>query len=324
MSREIQYSVIVPMYNEEEVIEETYRRLKKVMNELNQPYELLFIDDGSQDHTLEKMQEYSKWDQTVKVIEFARNFGHQVAITAGMDFAEGEAVVVIDADLQDPPELIKDMVLKWKEGYEVVYAKRIKRKGETVFKRVTATLYYRILKALTDIDIPINTGDFRLIDHKVCDQMKQLQEKNRFVRGLVSWVGFKQTAIEYVRDERIYGESKYPLKKMLKLSLDGITSFSYKPLKIASYLGILLSIVGFLYMLVVIYQRLFTDTTITGWSSVIVIQLFFFGIVLSILGILGEYIGRIYDESKGRPTYIVKESYGINERKSNESFIKQK
>ncbi|MFD2705774.1 glycosyltransferase family 2 protein [Salibacterium lacus] len=322
MSDQVQYSVVIPMYNEEEVIQETYRRLKKVMDEIGESYELLFINDGSQDSTLEIIKEYARWDKKVKLIEFSRNFGHQVAISAGMDFANGNAVIVIDADLQDPPELIKDMTDQWKDGYEVVYAKRTKRKGETAFKRATAFLFYRLLKSLTEIDIPVNTGDFRLIDRKVCDQMKQLHEKNRFVRGLVSWVGFNQTVVEYERDERLHGESKYPIKKMLKLSLDGITSFSYKPLKLASFAGVLLSLAGFLYMLVVIYQKLFTDSTVTGWSSVIVIQLLFFGFVLSILGVIGEYIGRIYDESKGRPIYIVKQTYGINGLKDNDTLFK--
>ncbi|MYL18820.1 glycosyltransferase [Halobacillus litoralis] len=310
MGSYIMYSIIIPMYNEEEVIGMTYERLKKVMNDLDEPYELIFVNDGSRDGTLPMVKEYSEWDPSVIVLDLSRNFGHQVAITAGMDQARGEAVVVIDADLQDPPERIKDMVEKWKEGYDVVYAKRAERKGETFFKKVTASMYYRLLRSLTDVDIPLDTGDFRLIDRKVCDQMNQLQEKNRFVRGLVSWVGFKQTAVEYDRDEREYGESKYPLGKMIKLSLDGITSFSYKPLKLSSYGGAMVSMIGFLYMIYVIYQRLFTDAAVPGWSSVIVIQLFFFGFVLLMLGIIGEYIGRIYDESKGRPSYIVQETYG--------------
>ncbi|MYL31241.1 glycosyltransferase [Halobacillus halophilus] len=310
MGSYIMYSIIIPMYNEEEVIGMTYERLKKVMNDLDEPYELIFVNDGSRDGTLPMVKEYSEWDPSVIVLDLSRNFGHQVAITAGMDQARGEAVVVIDADLQDPPERIKDMVEKWKEGYDVVYAKRAERKGETFFKKVTASMYYRLLRSLTDVDIPLDTGDFRLIDRKVCDQMNQLQEKNRFVRGLVSWVGFKQTAVEYDRDEREYGESKYPLGKMIKLSLDGITSFSYKPLKLSSYGGAMVSMIGFLYMIYVIYQRLFTEAAVPGWSSVIVIQLFFFGFVLLMLGIIGEYIGRIYDESKGRPSYIIQETYG--------------
>lgn len=314
MSSIVKYSIVVPVYNEEEVIHETYRRLTEVMRSTKEAYELLFVNDGSKDRTAEIIKEYSEQDPAVVLLDFARNFGHQIAITAGMDYARGEAVVVIDADLQDPPELILEMIEKWKQGFDVVYAKRTKRKGETYFKKQTAAMFYRFLRAMTDIDIPLDTGDFRLLDRKVCNQMNSIQEKNRFVRGLVSWVGFKQTAVEYERDERLAGESKYPLKKMLKLSMDGITSFSYKPLKLASYAGVTLSGIGFIYLLVVMYLKLFTDSTITGWSSLIVIQLFFSGIILIILGMIGEYIGRIYDETKNRPLYIVREKYQLETR----------
>ena len=315
MSSIIKYSIVVPVYNEEEVIHETYRRLTEVMRSTKEAYELLFVNDGSRDRTAEIIKEYSEQDPAIVLLDFARNFGHQIAITAGMDHARGEAVVVIYADLQDPPELILEMIEKWKQGFDVVYAKRTKRKGETYFKKQTAAMFYRFLRAMTDIDIPLDTGDFRLLDRKVCNQMNSIQEKNRFVRGLVSWVGFKQIAVEYERDERLAGESKYPLKKMLKLSMDGITSFSYKPLKLASYAGVTLSGIGFIYLLVVLYLKLFTESTITGWSSLIVIQLFFSGIMLIILGMIGEYIGRIYDETKNRPLYIVREKYQFETRK---------
>ncbi|MCY8974566.1 glycosyltransferase family 2 protein [Bacillus atrophaeus] len=316
MSRDIQYSIVVPVYNEELVIQETYQRLKEVMDRTKENYELLFVNDGSRDRSVEILREHSLIDPTVKVIDFSRNFGHQIAITAGMDYAQGNAIVVIDADLQDPPELILDMIEKWKEGYNVVYAVRTKRKGETFFKKQTAAMFYRLLRSMTDIDIPIDTGDFRLLDRKVCNEMKKLKEKNPFVRGLVSWVGFKQTAVEYERDERLAGETKYPLKKMLKLSMDGITTFSHKPLKLASFAGILMSGAGFLYMLIVLYMKLFTDSTITGWSSLIVIQLLFSGIILLMLKMIGEYIGRIYDEAKDRPLYIVQKSYGLKTESS--------
>ncbi|MCM3005103.1 glycosyltransferase family 2 protein [Priestia koreensis] len=318
MKKHVRYSIVIPVYNEEAVIHETYRRLKSVMNSTKEAYELLFVNDGSRDQTAAILKGYSDGDDSVKLIDFSRNFGHQIAITAGMDYARGEAIVVIDADLQDPPELILEMIEKWKEGYDVVYAKRVQRKGETFFKKQTASLFYRILRASTDVDIPVDTGDFRLIDRRVCEEMKGIQEKNRFVRGLVSWVGFKQTAVEYVRDERLAGETKYPLKKMLKLSLDGLTTFSYKPLKLATYTGSLLSLAGFIYMFIVLYQKLFTDSTVEGWASLIVIQLFFSGIVLILLGIVGEYIGRIYDETKNRPLYIVRECYGM-ERKERQA-----
>ncbi|UOQ45822.1 glycosyltransferase family 2 protein [Halobacillus salinarum] len=320
----VRYSVIVPVYNEEEVIHSSFKRLKQVMDQTCETYELIFVNDGSVDQTLAILKNYGDQDATVKIIDFARNFGHQIAITAGMDMAKGDAVIVIDADLQDPPELIHTMIKKWKQGYEVVYAKRTKRKGESLFKRYTASLFYRTLRTLTEVDIPLDTGDFRLIDRKVCEQMKQLHERNRFVRGLVSWVGFRQTSVEYERDERLLGESKYPLKKMLKLSLDGITSFSYKPLKLATYAGVFLSLAGFIYMLAVIYLKLFTSQTVVGWSSVIVIQLVFSGFVLLILGVMGEYIGRIYDESKNRPLYVIRESYGIKENKEHAKILSKK
>lgn len=310
MSINVRYSVIIPMYNEEAVIQETYRRIKKVMGTTGESYELLFVNDGSTDHCAQMVEEYSYWDESVKLIDLSRNFGHQIAITAGMDYSLGDAVIIIDADLQDPPELILTMIEEWKKGYEVVYAKRIKRNGESLFKKWTASVFYRILRYSTDISIPVDTGDFRLIDRKVCEELKRLPEKNRFVRGLVSWVGFRQKAIEYERDERLAGETKYPLKRMIKLSLDGITSFSYKPLKLAGYLGGLLSASGFLYLMYVLYLVLFTDEAVKGWASMIGITLTFNGFVLIMLGILGEYVGRIYDETKGRPLYIVQDFYG--------------
>ncbi|WP_068619872.1 glycosyltransferase family 2 protein [Paenibacillus tuaregi] len=313
MSTQMMYSIIIPMYNEEAVIQETYRRLKKVMGSVDGPYELIFVNDGSKDQCAEIIKDYSCWDETVKLIDFSRNFGHQIAITAGMDYALGEAVIVIDADLQDPPELILSMIEKWKEGYDVVYAKRVKRNGETLFKKLSASMFYRVLRASTEINIPVDTGDFRLMDKKVIRQMKLLPEKNRFVRGLVSWVGFRQTAIEYERDERLAGETKYPLKRMIKLSLDGIMSFSYKPLKLAGYTGITLSAMGFIYLLYVLYLALFTEATSKGWPSLIGIMLVFDGFVLIMLGVLGEYIGRVYDETKGRPLYIVNELHGIQD-----------
>ncbi|MFF2909527.1 glycosyltransferase family 2 protein [Paenibacillus sp. NPDC057934] len=310
MSATIRYSIIIPMFNEEAVIQETYRRIKKVMGTTGEPYELLFVNDGSTDHCADMIEEYSHWDESVRLIDLSRNFGHQVAITAGMDYAQGDAIVIIDADLQDPPKLILEMIEEWKVGFEVVYAKRVKRRGESLFKKWTASLFYRVLRYSTDISIPVDTGDFRLIDRKVCDQLKRLPEKNRFVRGLVSWVGFRQKAIEYERDERLAGETKYPLKRMIKLSLDGITSFSYKPLKLAGYLGGVLSAAGFLYLMDVLYLAIFTDSVVKGWASMIGITLTFNGFVLVMLGILGEYVGRIYDETKGRPLYIVQEVYG--------------
>lgn len=306
----ITYSIIVPMFNEEAVIEHTYERLKEVMGQTEESYELLFVNDGSKDRTVELVRMICEFDPHVRLIDFSRNFGHQIAITAGMDHAHGQAIVIIDADLQDPPEVILDMIVKWKEGYEVVYGKRLKRKGETVFKKLTAMAFYRLLRSMTTVDIPIDTGDFRLIDRKVCDVLRGLKEKNRFVRGLISWIGFRQTSVEYVREERFAGETKYPLRKMLRFAMDGITSFSYKPLRIAGYLGFMLSLGSFIYLLIVVFQRLFTDTTEAGWTSLMALSLLFNGIILILLGVMGEYIGRIYDESKGRPLYIVRDRHG--------------
>ncbi len=304
-------TVIIPMYNEELVIEETYKRLKKVMNETEIAYELIFVNDGSRDQTASIVSGIAQSDGQVRLLDFSRNFGHQAAVSAGLDYARGQAVVIIDADLQDPPEVIPQMLEKWRAGFEVVYGKRMKRKGETFFKKLTAYLFYRFLRLMTNEDIPTDTGDFRLMDRKVCDAMKRLNEKNRFLRGLVHWVGFKQAAVSYVRDERWAGETKYPFKKMLKFATDGIVSFTYKPLKLATYLGFLLSISGFLYLIFVLYERIFLGTATSGWASIIGINLIFNGITLIILGIIGEYVGRIYEEVKGRPLYIVREEIGF-------------
>ena len=280
-------------------------------------YELIFVNDGSRDKTAEIVHKLCGKDKNVRLVDFSRNFGHQIAITAGMDSATGQAIVVIDADLQDPPEVILKMIEKWKEGYEVVYGKRSKRKGETLFKKLTAAMFYRVLKNMTNVEIPVDTGDFRLIDRKVCDVMRALTEKNRYVRGLVSWVGFKQTAVEYIRDERWAGETKYPLKKMIKFAMDGITSFSYKPLKLATYIGFALSGISFLYLIIVLVQKMILHSTIEGWASMVAVQLFFNGIMLVLLGIIGEYIGRIYDESKNRPLYILRDKIGFKDEQDN-------
>ncbi|SMC71569.1 glycosyltransferase family 2 protein [Papillibacter cinnamivorans] len=309
------FSVVIPAYNEEEVIEESHKRLSAVMEQSGGDYELIFVNDGSADKTPELLREICSRDKHSKMVSFSRNFGHQTAITAGMEYATGEAVIVIDADLQDPPEVILQMIAKWKEGFDVVYGKRLKRKGETAFKKVTARLFYRTLNLLTDVKIPADVGDFRLIDRKVCNALKSLPERNRYVRGLVSWVGFKQTAVEYVREERFAGETKYPLRKMVKFASDGITSFSHKPLKISIYVGGFLSLFSFIYMIVVICQRLFGHSAISGWASSMAVSLFFNGVTLIMLGIIGEYIGRIYDEAKGRPLYIVGETAGFNDDK---------
>lgn len=312
-------SVVVPMYNEEAVVCETYKRLTGVMEKTGYTYEIVFVNDGSRDKTAALINEICDRDKRVKLIDFSRNFGHQIAITAGMDYSSGQCVVVIDGDLQDPPELIPEMIEKWKSGFDVVYGKRISRKGETFFKKFTAAAYYRFLRSMTDVNIPVDTGDFRLIDRKVCDALKQVRERNRYVRGLISWLGFRQTAIEFEREERFAGETKYPLKKMIKLALDGITTFSYKPLKLASYIGSIISLISFLYLIYVLVQRIFFPETVQpGWASILAVSLFFNGITLLMLGIIGEYIGRIYDEVKERPLYIVKNTRNIDSGKKSE------
>lgn len=322
MSRAVFLSVVVPMYNEEEVIETTYRRITQVLEALGETYEIVFVNDGSRDRTAPIVRELGASDKRVKLIDFSRNFGHQIAVTAGMDYASGRVVVLIDADLQDPPELIPDMIARWREGYDVVYGKRIARKGESWFKKATASAFYRILQAMTSVDIPLDTGDFRLMDRKVCDAIRQMRERSRFIRGMVSWAGFRQTALEYVREERFAGETKYPLRKMIRLSLDALTSFSTKPLKFAGILGFMMSAAGFIYLLVVLYQKFFTDTTLQGWTSMVVISLLFHGITLSLLGVFGEYIGRIYEETKGRPLYVVAET--LNVKREEEAELRER
>jgi len=307
MKKQPVYSVVVPAYNEQEVIKVTYDRLTKVMKDMGEPYELIFINDGSKDSTAGLIAEFCENDASVKLINFSRNFGHMPAISAGMEHAKGQAIFVIDADLQDPPEVFPEMAAKWKEGYHVVYGKRTKRKGESVFKKLTAKIFYRFLRQMTSVDLPPDTGEFRLIDRKVCDVVNSLPEKSRYIRGLVSWVGFKQIPVEYVREKRYAGVTKYPLRKMISFAMDAITSFSYKPLRFATTIGIFISLLSFMYILYVIYQYFFTDRTITGWASTIAAILFTQGIVLVLLGLMGEYIGRIYKEIQNRPNYIIQE-----------------
>ena len=304
------YSVVIPVYNEQESLPECHRRISAVMRSVGEPYELLFIDDGSKDESLRILRDICAADSSAKCVSFSRNFGHMPAIAAGLDFALGDAVLVIDADLQDPPELFPEMISKWKEGFEVVYGKRAERRGESAFKRISAALYYRFLKSMTNVDMPLDTGEFRLIDRKVCDAIKRIREKNKYMRGLVSWVGFRQTAVEYVRSERFAGQTKYPLSKMLKLAADGITAFSYKPLKLATTLGGFISLCSFVYLIFVLVQRLAWRSTAAGWASTVAIMLFFQGVVLMVLGVIGEYIGRIFEEIKDRPAYLVSEVIG--------------
>ncbi|MEA4889827.1 MAG: glycosyltransferase family 2 protein [Clostridiaceae bacterium] len=303
---EIRFSLVVPLYNEEAVIEENYRRLTGILRGLGKPYEIIYVNDGSRDRTGFLVRNLCRQDPNVKLLTFSRNFGHQTAITAGMDYASGDAVIIIDADLQDPPEIIPQLIERWEEGYDVVYGRRVVREGEAWFKKYSARCYYRLLRRITDVDIPVDTGDFRLIDAKVCAALSQLPEHNRYIRGMISWLGFRQTYVDYVRAPRFAGETKYPMKKMFTLALDGITSFSYKPLKLGIGIGLLLSVCSFCFLLFVFIARLFNLVVMEpGYASMMCVILFFFGIVLIMLGIIGEYIARIFEEAKNRPLYVI-------------------
>lgn len=302
-------SVVVPVFNEIEVVDAFYERITAVFESLpDLDHELLFVDDGSSDGSFERLSEFANADPAVRILKFSRNFGHQIAITAGIDHARGDAVVVIDADLQDPPEVITDFVAKWREGYDVVYGVRTDRDGETAGKLLTARVFYRILRRFTNVEIPVDVGDFRLMSKPAADQFRRLREKDRFVRGLVSWLGFRQTGVPYAREARLAGETKYPYRKMVKFAIDGITSFSNAPLKLASWLGYLASILAFAYLVNVFVQKLMGGT-VQGWATIMVALLFFGGVQLICLGIIGEYIGRIFNEIKPRPMYIVEEFY---------------
>jgi len=304
-------SVVVPCFNEEEVITETLRRLRAFCDGVQgMDVELIFVDDGSRDRTRELLRGFAAEDSRIQVVGFARNFGHQIAVTAGIDAARGDAVVLIDADLQDPPEVVHEMIAKWHEGYDVVYGTRTERTGESAFKLATARGFYRLLNRLSDVPIPLDTGDFRLMSRAVVDTLKAMPERDRFVRGMVSWVGFKQTALPYRRAQRFAGTSKYPLRKMLRFATDGILSFSIKPLQMSITLGLLaaaLSMSGIAYAL---FLRVFTNIWVEGWTALMIAVLFIGGVQLICVGILGEYVGRIYNEVKRRPLYVVQEHLG--------------
>ncbi len=308
-------SVIVPCYNEEEVLHTTHQRLSDVLNALHgYRYELIYVNDGSRDQTLPMLRQIAAGNDHVRVLSFSRNFGHQIAITAGLDYCSGDAAVVIDADLQDPPHLIADMVRAWEQGAEVVYGKRRDREGETFFKLFTARLFYRFINRLADVDIPLDTGDFRLMDRKALDAFLKLRERNRFVRGMVAWVGFKQTALEYDREARFAGTTKYPFRKMMRLATDAIMGFSNVPLRLASIVGFITSFLAFAGILYALYAKLFTDETVAGWTFLMTAILFIGGITLVVLGIIGEYIGRMNSEIKQRPLYLIQEQIGFTAR----------
>ncbi|MEQ1608363.1 MAG: glycosyltransferase family 2 protein [Hyphomonadaceae bacterium] len=300
-------SLVVPVYNEAEGIRHFHERATAALKALaDYEYELVYVDDGSRDDSYNVMRSFADGDWRVQIVKFSRNFGHQIAITAGLDYARGDAVVFIDADLQDPPELIAELVTKWREGNDVVYARRAARKGETAFKLATAAAFYRLLRSLANIDIPPDVGDFRLISRRVADQLRTMREKDRFIRGLVSWVGFKQSFIMYNRDERYAGETKYPLAKMIKFAFDGLTSFSSAPLRVATWMGYFASALAFLY-LIAVFVQVALGVTIEGWATIMVAVLFLGGVQLICVGILGEYLGRVFTEIKARPVYIVEE-----------------
>ncbi len=301
-------SVIVPVFNEEGNIKHLYDRIRLVCEAIPENFELIFIDDGSIDNSGMIIRELAQADHDVRLLTFTRNFGHQQAVSAGLKWCHGNCAIIIDADLQDPPELIPDMLAKWREGYQVVYATRSKRMGENVLKRMTAAVFYRLMRMLSNVEIPLDTGDFRLIDRQVIDMLNEMPERHRFLRGMVSWGGFRQTGLLYERQKRFAGRTKYPMFKMFRFALTGVTSFSFIPLQFASYFGFVISAVAFLAGLYAIYLKLFTDATIQGWTSLMIAILFIGGVQLITLGIIGEYIGRISDEVKQRPPYIIRET----------------
>ncbi len=308
-------SVVIPMYYEEDVANECYNRTKKVLNGLeNYDHEIIFVNDGSKDKTLPILKEIATKDEKAKVISFSRNFGHQAAVTAGLKFVTGDCILIIDSDMQDPPELLVDMLKLWEDGNEVIYAKRKTRKGESKFKLMTAKMFYKVLNDLSDVEIPKDTGDFRLVDRKVVDVINSMPEHNKFLRGLFSWVGFKQKPIEYERQERFAGKTKYPLKKMLKLASDGIISFSTKPLKIIGGIGIVSIFISFILLIYAILSYIFKwNNLASGWTSLMVAITFFAGVQLVSIWMISEYIARIYDDTKQRPEYIIDEKINIKE-----------
>jgi len=307
------YTIIAPIYNEIENLPVLYRRIREVMERTGESWEFVMVDDGSTDGSVDHIRQLAEKDDRVRPVIFARNFGHQIAVTAGLDYSRGEAVVIIDADLQDPPEVILDLIEKWKQGYEVVYAVRETREGESWFKLATAAAFYRFIQRITEISIPLDTGDFRLLDRKVVSVLNQMREQHRFLRGMSTWVGFKQVGVAYEREERHAGETKYPLRKMVKLASDAVTGFSIFPLQLAMYVGFGATGLGILALVATIVLRLAGSRALYGQALTLILILFLGGVQLIFLGVLGEYIGRIYDEAKGRPLYIVRDAPQIEE-----------
>jgi len=307
-------SLVIPIYNEEEVLPQLDVRLKELLTKLGLDTEVVFVNDGSKDKSMEILRQMASKEPRYRVLGFSRNFGHQRAITAGMDKSRGRAVVVMDADLQDPPEIILEMVAKWREGYDVVYGRRRSREGESAFKLLSAKLFYRVFAALIPIEVPLDTGDFRLMSRRVVMTMRGLGESHRFVRGLVAWVGFKQTAVEYDRAARAAGETKYPLKKMVAFAVDGIASFSIQPLRFATYIGVLVGTVSVLYGIAATLTY-YAGMNVPGWTTTVVLVSFLFSVQFCMIGVLGEYVGRIYEQVKGRPLYVIAERVNFEPRR---------
>lgn len=306
-------SIVAPAYNEEENVLPFYEKMKTVLDGITKEWEIVCVDDGSQDKTLEMLTRLHLDDNRLKVINLSRNFGKEAALTAGLDHASGDAIIPIDIDLQDPPELIPEMIQLWQQGYEVVYATRTEREGETFLKKSTASYFYRFINRLSNIEIPKNTGDFRLMDRKVLDALKELRETHRFMKGLFSWVGFKQTSLPYVRKERFAGTTKWNYFKLIELAIEGITSFSIKPLQVATMLGLLVSLLAFFYGVIIIGKTVVFGADLPGYPSIMVTMLFLGGVQLITIGVIGEYIGRIYHEVKQRPIYLIAETHGITQ-----------
>jgi len=311
MSERPTLSVVIPVFNEEETLPELDERLTAFLAELGETWEVVFVDDGSHDRSLEMLRAMAAREPRYKVLSFSRNFGHQIAITAGVDWASGEAVVVMDADLQDPPEVVRDMLQRWREGYDVVYGVRSRRLGETIFKRLTAAIFYRLLRAMLGFEVPVDTGDFRLMSRPVVLTLRLLRERHRFVRGMVSWVGFKQTAVHYERHGRFAGETKYGLRKMIRFAMDGITSFSIVPLKLATWLGVFAGLVAVAVGAWALYEKVTGGGVVQGWTTIMLVVALGSSAQLLMTGILGEYVGRIYEEVKRRPLYTVAERLNV-------------
>lgn len=304
----MEISIVVPLYNEEKNIRLMHDRLVSSILKITSNFEIIYVNDGSNDNSFLELLKLSNEDERVKYINFSRNFGHQIAVTAGLDYSKGAAVVIIDGDLQDPPEVIPEMYALYKEGFEVVYGQRLIRKGESLLKKITAKYFYRILKKITNINIPVDTGDFRLIDRKIVNDLKNMPEQNKFLRGQIAWLGYRQTSIFFERDERKFGETGYPFSKMLKFALDGITGFSDVPLQFVTKTGIFISFISFLVILYAIFSHFILERTITGWTSLIISSMFIGGVQLISVGIIGEYISRINKNVQNRPLYIVSET----------------